>query len=119
MVTPYILDPDNLPAPPLPTGDPDDWEWNRHIRSWIEENQGVERLGDDPSRGPVGSAEPAGSVEPNGSDEPDQSDESTGSAERETGEPVVSPEGEADPPRGARSNDSRDSGARGGAGTGS
>jgi pilus assembly protein CpaC len=37
MVTPHILDSDNLPAPPLPTGAPEGWEWDSHIRNWIRE----------------------------------------------------------------------------------
>ena len=37
LVTPHILDPDNLPAPPVPTGIPEDWDWDRYIRSWMEE----------------------------------------------------------------------------------
>jgi pilus assembly protein CpaC len=35
LVTPYILDSDNLPAPPVPTGDPSTWEWDAHIQNWI------------------------------------------------------------------------------------
>ena len=49
LVTPYILDPNALPAPPTPTGDPDQWDWDRHIRRWIQEREGVERLGDPPA----------------------------------------------------------------------
>lgn len=49
LVTPYVLDPNNLPAPPTPTGDPEQWEWDRHIRRWIQEREGVERLGDPPA----------------------------------------------------------------------
>ena len=56
LVTPYILDPNNLPAPPTPTGDPDQWEWNGNIRRWIREREGVERLGDPPAA----SAQPTG-----------------------------------------------------------
>jgi pilus assembly protein CpaC len=39
LVTPHILDTDNLPEWALPTGDPNsaDWEWDAHIRRWIEE----------------------------------------------------------------------------------
>lgn len=39
LVTPYILDTDNLPEWTLPTGDPStsDWDWDAHIRRWIEE----------------------------------------------------------------------------------
>jgi len=35
LVTPYILDPNNLPAPPVPTGEAIDWEWDSHIGEWI------------------------------------------------------------------------------------
>lgn len=37
LVTPHILDSENLPAEAVPTGDPEDWDWDRHIRKWIEE----------------------------------------------------------------------------------
>lgn len=37
LVTPYVLDPDNLPAPPLPTGQPLDWRWDGHIGKWLQE----------------------------------------------------------------------------------
>jgi pilus assembly protein CpaC len=37
LVTPYVLDPDNLPAPPLPAGAPLEWDWDSHIREWLEE----------------------------------------------------------------------------------
>jgi type II secretory pathway component GspD/PulD (secretin) len=37
LVTPHILDMDNLPRQVLPTGDPDEWDWDRYIRSWIRE----------------------------------------------------------------------------------
>lgn len=39
LVTPHILDTDNLPDWALPTGDPEteDWNWDAHIRKWIEE----------------------------------------------------------------------------------
>jgi len=37
LVTPYILDMDNLPRPVLPTGDADQWDWDRHIRNWIRD----------------------------------------------------------------------------------
>jgi len=36
LVTPHILDPNNLPAPALPTGDPNDWDWDRYIRKSME-----------------------------------------------------------------------------------
>ena len=49
MVTPYILDPDALPAPPLPTGPAVDWKWDSHIGDWIRENADRPRLGDPPS----------------------------------------------------------------------
>lgn len=35
LVTPYILDANDLPAPPLPTGEAIDWEWDGHIGDWI------------------------------------------------------------------------------------
>ena len=41
LVTPHILDMDNLPRQALPTGDPDDWDWDRYIRSWIREGSGA------------------------------------------------------------------------------
>jgi Flp pilus assembly secretin CpaC len=37
LVTPYVLDPTNLPAPPVPTGDPSGWLWDAHIKNWIRE----------------------------------------------------------------------------------
>lgn len=37
LVTPHILDTENLPADPLPTGNPEDWDWDGHIRNWIRE----------------------------------------------------------------------------------
>ena len=37
LVTPHILDPENLPAPPLPTGPGEEWDWDTHIRNWIRE----------------------------------------------------------------------------------
>ena len=40
LVTPHILDMDNLPQQVLPTGDPDDWDWDRHIRNWIRDPAG-------------------------------------------------------------------------------
>ncbi len=40
LVTPHILDMDNLPRQVLPTGDPDDWDWDRHIRNWIRDPAG-------------------------------------------------------------------------------
>lgn len=46
LVTPYILDPDNLPAPPLPTGEPEEWEWDSHIERWLRQRGDMERLGD-------------------------------------------------------------------------
>ncbi len=36
LVTPHILDPDNLPAQALPTGDPNDWDWDSYIRKSME-----------------------------------------------------------------------------------
>ncbi len=49
LVTPYILDPNALPAPPLPTGEAEDWNWNSHIGDWIEEESTRVRLGDPPA----------------------------------------------------------------------
>jgi pilus assembly protein CpaC len=45
LVTPHILDMDNLPRQVLPTGDPDDWDWDRYIRSWIRERSGTPPVG--------------------------------------------------------------------------
>ncbi|MDX1646591.1 MAG: pilus assembly protein N-terminal domain-containing protein [Longimicrobiales bacterium] len=50
LVTPYILDPDDLPAPPLPTGDPVDWDWDGHIEDWLEENPPTDWMETTPSR---------------------------------------------------------------------
>jgi len=36
LVTPHVLDPDNLPAQALPTGDPNDWDWDSYIRKSLE-----------------------------------------------------------------------------------
>ena len=36
LVTPHVLDPDNLPAQALPTGDPNDWDWDSYIRKSME-----------------------------------------------------------------------------------
>jgi pilus assembly protein CpaC len=35
LVTPYILDPNQLPAPPVPTGAPETWDWDGYIGDWI------------------------------------------------------------------------------------
>jgi pilus assembly protein CpaC len=35
LVTPHLLDSNNLPAPPVPTGDPAEWLWDSHIMNWI------------------------------------------------------------------------------------
>lgn len=35
LVTPHILDSNNLPAGPLPTGEAEDWDWDRSIRGSI------------------------------------------------------------------------------------
>ncbi|MBT8395700.1 MAG: hypothetical protein HKO65_20295 [Gemmatimonadetes bacterium] len=40
LVTPHILDSDNLPAPPVPTGEAEDWDWDRHILQWMQERSG-------------------------------------------------------------------------------
>jgi pilus assembly protein CpaC len=45
MVTPYILDPDNLPAPPLPTGQPLDWRWDGYIGKWLQERADTAAVG--------------------------------------------------------------------------
>jgi pilus assembly protein CpaC len=37
LVTPYVLDSDNLPAPDLPTGDALEWGWDGYIGNWIRE----------------------------------------------------------------------------------
>ena len=37
LVTPHILDSDNLPAEALPTGEAEVWDWDRHIRNWVRE----------------------------------------------------------------------------------
>jgi len=55
LVTPYILDPDNLPAPPLPTGDPMNWEWDSHIGRWMQE-----RADSAAARGDSGIGDPTG-----------------------------------------------------------
>jgi pilus assembly protein CpaC len=49
LVTPYILDPDDLPAPPLPTGPASDWDWDSHIGDWIRDEADRPRLGDMPT----------------------------------------------------------------------
>lgn len=51
LVTPYILDPDALPAPPLPAGPAEEWDWDSHIARWLRDRSGVERLGDPPAGG--------------------------------------------------------------------
>jgi pilus assembly protein CpaC len=37
LVTPYLLDSDNLPVEVLPGGPAETWDWDKHIRRWIEE----------------------------------------------------------------------------------
>jgi hypothetical protein len=64
LVTPYILDPTDLPAPPLPTGPATDWKWDSHIGDWIRDHQNRPRLGDPPA--PVG---PVGATSGNGGGE--------------------------------------------------
>ena len=75
LVTPYVLDPDNLPAPPVPTGQPADWEWDGHIKDWLEENPPTDWMQEAPSRqgasGATGdpsgaSSDDAGRSEPSG-----------------------------------------------------
>ena len=50
LVTPYILDENNLPAPPLPTGPAESWDWDSHIGDWIEADSARVRLGDPPAQ---------------------------------------------------------------------
>jgi pilus assembly protein CpaC len=57
LVTPYILDPDNLPAPELPTPPVLEWGWDRHIKNWIRDREDVIRLGDPPV--PLNTTSPA------------------------------------------------------------
>jgi pilus assembly protein CpaC len=67
LVTPYILDPNNLPAPELPTPPILEWGWDRHIRHWIEDTQDRIRLGDPPR--PLtnsGGAAASGATSPSG-----------------------------------------------------
>ena len=40
LVTPHILDMNNLPQQVLPAGEAEEWDWDRHIRSWIRERSG-------------------------------------------------------------------------------
>ncbi len=49
LVTPYILDPAALPAPPLPTGPASEWKWDSHIGDWIRDEADRPRLGDPPA----------------------------------------------------------------------
>jgi pilus assembly protein CpaC len=37
LVTPFILDSENLPAEALPTGEAETWDWDGHIRDFIRE----------------------------------------------------------------------------------
>jgi pilus assembly protein CpaC len=37
LVTPHVLDTDNLPTEALPTGEAEDWDWDGHIRNTINE----------------------------------------------------------------------------------
>jgi len=37
LVTPYVLDPNDLPAPPVPTGEVPTWDWDGYIGNWIRE----------------------------------------------------------------------------------
>lgn len=66
LVTPYILDPDNLPAPPLPTGDPMNWEWDSHIGRWMQERadsaaaRGSTQMSTPPSTPPAASGRGGG-----------------------------------------------------------
>ncbi|HSH75169.1 MAG TPA: pilus assembly protein N-terminal domain-containing protein [Longimicrobiales bacterium] len=49
LVTPYVLDPAALPAPPLPTGPASEWDWDSHIGDWIRDHADRPRLGDPPA----------------------------------------------------------------------
>jgi pilus assembly protein CpaC len=51
LVTPHILDPDNLPTQALPTGDPADWRWDKYIRDWIRERPDTTTPGAPSGRG--------------------------------------------------------------------
>lgn len=37
LVTPYLLDQNNLPVEALPTGPAEDWDWDKYIREWMDE----------------------------------------------------------------------------------
>jgi len=37
LVTPYVLDSNDLPVEDLPTGDPEGWDWDTYIQDWIRE----------------------------------------------------------------------------------
>jgi pilus assembly protein CpaC len=41
LVTPHILDMNDLPRQVLPTGDADEWDWDRYIRNWIRDGSGA------------------------------------------------------------------------------
>jgi pilus assembly protein CpaC len=45
LVTPHILDPENLPAPPVPTGPAETWEWDGHIGDWIRARADTSAMG--------------------------------------------------------------------------
>ncbi len=37
LVTPHILDSSDLPVEALPTGEAEDWDWDRYIKDWMRE----------------------------------------------------------------------------------
>ena len=37
LVTPHVLDSNNLPAEALPAGEAETWDWDRYIKDWIRE----------------------------------------------------------------------------------
>jgi len=45
LVTPYVLDSDNLPADPIPTGAAEDWNWDGHIKDFIRERSDTTSAG--------------------------------------------------------------------------
>lgn len=53
LVTPYLLDLDNLPYEHLPTGDAEDWEWDGHIRTWIDGRDTLSARGSNGSGGGI------------------------------------------------------------------
>jgi pilus assembly protein CpaC len=57
LVTPYILDSNDLPAPPLPGGPPEVWDWDGHIGDWVR-NRADTTLTTPLGRAPGGGNEP-------------------------------------------------------------